>query len=251
MNALLSSMPRTVSRTRRPEPAETATDGTDIPRTPAGAGGPLASFARFVLCGGGVGVASSGAVALTAELMPWVLANALITIASTLLCTELHARFTFGAGRRAGWRQHWQSAGSAMAAYGVTCAAMFVLHLVQPSPGMVREQAVYLSAAGLAGIGRFLVLRLYVFATHRTRSPERTTSPARVKSVTVPAPSSLPAPAHPSCTRTVGRQERSRSGEFSSRCLSGRTRSGRARQVAGRARCTAAVTTSRPSPGAV
>lgn len=34
-------------------------------------------------------------------------------------------------GRRAG--RHWQSAGSAIAAYVVTCAAMFILHALQPS----------------------------------------------------------------------------------------------------------------------
>jgi putative flippase GtrA len=131
----------------------------------------MAAFARFVLCGGGVGVASSPAVALLAALMPWAVANALITIASTVLCTELHARFTFGSGQRAGWRRHWQSAGSAMAAYAVTCIAMFVLHAVQPSAGMPREQAVYLSASAFAGVGRFLVLRLFVVAGDR---PQRT-----------------------------------------------------------------------------
>ncbi|MFC9845795.1 GtrA family protein [Streptomyces sp. NPDC060223] len=135
-----------------------------VPATPA-APGPLASFARFVLCGGGVGLLSSAAVALLAGALPWALANALITVASTLLCTELHARFTFGAGRRAGWRQHWQSAGSAVGAYAVTSAAMLVLHLMQSSPGMLTEQVVYLSASGLAGVGRFLVLRLFVFAS--------------------------------------------------------------------------------------
>lgn len=134
----------------------------DAPRTPA-APGPLASFARFVALGGGVGLLSGGAVALLAERLPWALANALITVVSTLLCTELHARFTFGSGKHAGWRQHWQSAGSAVAAYVVTCAAMFVLHLVQSSPGMLTEQIVYLSASGLAGLARFLLLRLYVF----------------------------------------------------------------------------------------
>ena len=134
----------------------------------------LASFARFVLCGGGVGLLASAAVALLAETMPWALANALITVASTILCTELHARFTFGAGRRAGWRQHWQSAGSATAAYVVTCLAMFVLHLAQSAPGVLTEQIVYLSASGLAGIGRFLVLRLFVFAAGRNRPVRRT-----------------------------------------------------------------------------
>ena len=146
-----------------------AADLADARQTPA-APGPLASFVRFVVCGGGVGVLSSAAVPLVATLMPWALANAVITVASTLLCTELHALFTFGTGQRAGLRRHLQSAGSATAAYVVTCAAMFFLHAVRPSPGVVWEQTVYLSAAGLAGIGRFLILRLFVFAGSRSRS---------------------------------------------------------------------------------
>ncbi|MFI1483038.1 GtrA family protein [Streptomyces sp. NPDC020747] len=135
--------------------------------------GPFASFVRFVVCGGGIGVLSSGAVALLADSMPWVVANAVITVASTVLCTELHALFTFGTGQRAGWRRHWQSAGSATAAYAVTSLAMLVLHLVQSSPGMPTEQAVYLSASGLAGTARFLVLRLFVFAGARTQGQEQ------------------------------------------------------------------------------
>ncbi|MDN3023831.1 hypothetical protein [Streptomyces sp. S.PB5] len=147
--------------------------------------GPLASFVRFVVCGGGVGVLSSAAVPLLAMLMPWAAANAVITIASTLLCTELHALFTFGTGRRAGLRRHLQSAGSATAAYVVTCTAMFVLHAVQSSPSLVWEQAVYLGASGLAGIGRFLVLRLFVFAgggrkqDENRKQKEKTTATVR------------------------------------------------------------------------
>ncbi|MGW1772132.1 hypothetical protein [Streptomyces sp. NPDC002104] len=136
-------------------------------RTAAGA---LTAFTRFVVCGGGVGVASSFAVAGLASWIPWVLANALITVVSTLLATELHARFTFGAGRRATWRQHAQSAGSAAAAYAVTCAAVLVLRQFDASPGAVREQAVYLSASALAGVARFAVLRLVVFAQHRSQA---------------------------------------------------------------------------------
>ncbi|WP_232838390.1 GtrA domain-containing protein [Streptomyces geranii] len=164
----------------------------------AAAPGPFASFARFVLCGGGVGLLSSGAVALLAAAMPWALANALITVASTILCTELHARFTFGAGKRAGWRQHWQSAGSATAAYVVTCVAMFVLHLVQSSPGMLTEQIVYLSASGLAGIGRFLVLRVFVFAVGRNKSTASAPAPAQAPvlvPVEIPVPVTAPVPA--------------------------------------------------------
>ena len=167
---------------------------TAAERHTPGAPGPLASFARFVLFGGGVGVASSAAVAGLAGLMPWAAANALITVASTALGTELHARFTFGTGH-AGWRQHWQSAGSAAAAFAVTSAAVLVLHLVQPSAGALYEQVAYLGAAGLAGIGRFLVLRLFVFATSRTRTTARAMEPVPTREAGPKVSLLLPVPA--------------------------------------------------------
>ncbi|MFI8877053.1 hypothetical protein [Streptomyces sp. NPDC055243] len=140
--------------------------------------GAFTAFARFVLCGGGVGLASSFAVAALASWIPWALANAVITVASTLLATELHARFTFGAGGRATWRQHAQSAGSAAIAYAVTCMAMFVLQQLVAAPGAVLEQVVYLSASALTGVARFAVLRLVVFA--RTRSQATAHAPRPV-----------------------------------------------------------------------
>lgn len=146
---------------------------TNNVRTPLSGGvtpGPIAAFARFVACGGGLGLASSVAVAQLATVLPWAVANAVVTIASTVLGTVLHALITFGGRTLPGWREHWQSAGSAVAAYAVTSAAMFALFAVQATPGALTEQMVYLSASGLAGIGRFLVLRMVVFA-----GPERTT----------------------------------------------------------------------------
>jgi putative flippase GtrA len=140
---------------------------------------------RFVACGGGVGVLSSGAVALLAAVLPWAVANAVVTVVSTVLATELHARFTFGAGRGAGRREHLQSAGSAAAAYGVTCAAMAVLHLVHTAPGVLVEQAVYLGASALAGVGRFVVLRVVVFAAGKPDAAANV--PLITPSRTVPA----------------------------------------------------------------
>ncbi|MFD7283696.1 hypothetical protein ACFV80_43575 [Streptomyces sp. NPDC059862] len=131
--------------------------------------GAFTAFARFVLCGGGVGLASSFAVAALASWIPWGLANALVTALSTLLATELHARFTFGAGGRATWRQHAQSAGSAAAAYTVTSVAMLVLQQLVAAPGSLLEQVVYLSASALAGVARFAVLRLVVFARNHSQ----------------------------------------------------------------------------------
>ncbi|WP_329377990.1 hypothetical protein [Streptomyces sp. NBC_01716] len=132
--------------------------------------GAFGAFARFVLCGGGVGLASSFAVVALASWIPWVLANALITVVSTLLATELHARYAFGAGGHATWRQHVQSAGSAAGAYTVTCAAMLVLQQLVAGPSALLEQVVYLSASAVAGVARFGVLRLVVFARSRSRA---------------------------------------------------------------------------------
>lgn len=131
--------------------------------------GAFTAFARFTLLGGTTGLASSLAVTALATQIPWALANALITALSTLLATELHARFTFGAGGHATWRQHTQSAGSAAAAFALTCAAAFALHHLVAAPGAMLEQSVYLSASGLAGLARFTVLRLIVFTRTRPR----------------------------------------------------------------------------------
>lgn len=149
------------------------------------------AFARFVLCGGGVGLASSFAVVALASWIPWALANALVTVVSTLLATELHARFTFGAGGRATWRQHAQSAGSAAAAYVVTCLAMFALQQLMAAPGAVLEQSVYLSASALAGVARFAVLRLVVFARSRPSAVTAAPVTPSVRAIVAHAP--LPA----------------------------------------------------------
>ncbi|MFI0084790.1 hypothetical protein [Streptomyces bobili] len=132
--------------------------------------GAVTAFARFALLGGGVGITSGFAVAALAAWIPWVLANALITVASTLLATELHARFTFGVGRPATRRQHAQSARSAAAAYTLTCVAMLVLQQLVAAPGALLQHAVYLSASALAGVARFAVLRLAVFTHNRPRT---------------------------------------------------------------------------------
>ncbi|MFE7586097.1 GtrA family protein [Streptomyces gardneri] len=164
--------------------------------------GALTAFARFVLCGGGVGIASSFAVTGLASWIPWLLANALTAVASTLLSTELHARFTFGAGGRATWRQHTQSAGSAAAAYVVTCGAMLLLQQLVTAPSATLEQAVYLTASALAGAARFAVLRLVVFARNRSRA---TTTTLTTRTATASRTARIPRPAHPTTARTAPR----------------------------------------------
>ncbi|WP_194817330.1 GtrA family protein [Nocardia sp. XZ_19_385] len=125
--------------------------------------GPVASFLRYTAVGGSNGLLSSVAVTLLGLAIPFALANALITIASTVLGTHLHARFTFTAREPAGWRQHLQSAATAAGAYALTSAAMLLLPLVCANPNIWTQQVVYLTASALAGVLRFLVLRALVF----------------------------------------------------------------------------------------
>jgi putative flippase GtrA len=134
--------------------------------------GPVDAFARFVVLGGGVGLASSATLILLAGRIPFAAANALVTIASTLLATELHSRFTFG-GDKPDRADHVKAGLTVLVCYLFTTAAMLTLHTLRPHAGVPVEQSVYLCACGLAGIGRFAFMRLVVFG----RRPEADADP--------------------------------------------------------------------------
>ncbi|MGW3286882.1 hypothetical protein ACWDR3_19805 [Streptomyces sp. NPDC001002] len=129
-----------------------------------------AAFGRFAGLGCGVTLAASAALVLLAQWIPWMAANALTTVASTVLATELHARVSFGHGRP-GLAGHLKSAATMVAGWLVTSAAVGALDAFRPGSGLVLQQAVYLSATALVGIGRYLVLRLVVFAERDPRPP--------------------------------------------------------------------------------
>ncbi|WP_329235423.1 hypothetical protein OHB07_31975 [Streptomyces sp. NBC_00111] len=150
-------------------PAHRPTKRTARPLVPA--------FVRFVVCGGGVGLAASGALVLLGERVPLVLANAVITVVSTVVATELHSRITFRSAH-GGWRVHLRSGLTVAVSYAFTTGALLVLHAVQEAPSAVVEQTVYLSASAAAGVGRFALLRLVVFAPSAAPSPSAAASPA-------------------------------------------------------------------------
>ncbi|MFF3784766.1 GtrA family protein [Streptomyces sp. NPDC001933] len=127
----------------------------------------LAAFARFVVCGGGVGLASSAAVVLLSARMPMAVANALVTVVSTVVATELHRRISFRS-ERGGWGVHLRSGATVAVSYAFTTGALLCLFAVQPAPSPLLAQSVYLSASALAGVGRFVLLRVVVFG-NRTR----------------------------------------------------------------------------------
>ena len=125
--------------------------------------GPVAAFLRFVLFGGGVTLLGSGALLLVGDRVPLALANAVITVATTVLATELHGRFTFRRGR-AGWSDHCASGLTVLLSYLFTTGALLAFADWHPGSGALLRQGVYLTASGAAGFARFLLLRYVVFA---------------------------------------------------------------------------------------
>ncbi|GAA1369820.1 hypothetical protein [Streptomyces beijiangensis] len=122
-----------------------------------------AAFGRFAGLGSGVTLVSSAVLVLLSQSIPWMAANALTTLASTAVATELHARVSFGHGRP-GLAGHLKSAATIAVGWLATSAAVGALAALHPGAGLVLRQTVYLSATALVGIGRYLVLRLAVFA---------------------------------------------------------------------------------------
>ncbi|MCB5167703.1 hypothetical protein LG634_23085 [Streptomyces bambusae] len=132
----------------------------------------LGSFVRFTVCGGGVGLLSSGALVLADGRLPLAVANAVVAVVSTLLATELHARFAF-AGSRPGRREHVRSALTAAVGYLFTTGALLALQALLPDARAWLTQAVYLAASALAGVARFAVLRAVVFAARPAAGPRK------------------------------------------------------------------------------
>lgn len=161
---------------------------TGGPMSAATRSGTVAAFMRFVFFGGGTGLASSAVLVALSGHMSIIVANAMVTVVFTLLATELHSRFTFGAGRARG-RVHLQSALSAGVSYLFTTGAMLALHALQSAPGVLKEQAVYLTASGVAGVARFLFLRFVV----RSKAVVATVVPVVVP-VVVPAVATVALP---------------------------------------------------------
>lgn len=143
-----------------------------------------AAFVRFAVLGSGVTLVASAALVLLAQWMPWMAANALTAVASTVAATELHARVSFAHGRP-GLAGHLKSAATIAAGWLVTTAAVTALAELRPDAGLLLEQTVYLSATALVGVGRYLVLRLVVFA-QRTPRP-RTDDAVRSRAAYQPA----------------------------------------------------------------
>jgi putative flippase GtrA len=141
--------------------ARTERNGSGIGSTAA-----VPAFVRFVVFGGGVTLLGSVALLLVGDRIPLALATAVVTVATTVLATELHCRFTFRRGR-ASWSDHCASGLTVLMSYLFTTGALVAFDTLHPHSGALLRQGVYLAASGLAGVGRFVLLRLVVFANAR------------------------------------------------------------------------------------
>ncbi|MYS19766.1 Putative flippase GtrA (transmembrane translocase of bactoprenol-linked glucose) [Streptomyces sp. DvalAA-14] len=155
--------------------------------SPPGSTAAVSAFVRFVLFGGGVTLLGSGALLLIGDRIPLAVANAGIAVGTTVLATELHCRFTFRRGG-AGWSDHGASGLTVLMSYLFTTGALLAFDTLQPHSGALLRQGVYLAASGLAGVGRFLLLRLVVFAGARAEagSGRRVALPGRPVTGLVP-----------------------------------------------------------------
>jgi putative flippase GtrA len=119
---------------------------------------------RYVLVGG-LGTAVSAAVFLLLRTagLDAVPANLVALLVSTGVSTEANRRFTFGGAAVHPWRARVQIGGTVLfyAFYG--SAVLLLLDLVVPAPTPLQQTAALAAASVLGGLGRFLVLRYWVF----------------------------------------------------------------------------------------
>ncbi|GGU51136.1 bifunctional glycosyltransferase family 2/GtrA family protein [Lentzea flava] len=94
---------------------------------------------------------------------PVLTANLAALVITTLFNTEANRRFTFTARNTARGRTHLQGFVVFGLYYAFTSAALLVLHAAVPDPSRALELAVLLGSSAIGTVGRFFLLRSWVF----------------------------------------------------------------------------------------
>ncbi|WP_369371992.1 glycosyltransferase [Promicromonospora sp. Populi] len=151
---------------RRPEPRAAHPDAV-LGRREGGLSWQLLSFA-------GIGVVSTVAnlalYAMFRTMWPVLAANLAALIITTLFNTEANRRFTFAGRRTSTGKAHVQGLVVFGLYYLFTSAALLLLHAVEPDPARLVELTVLGAASVLGTVGRFLLLRGWVFRNPRERN---------------------------------------------------------------------------------
>jgi putative flippase GtrA len=113
---------------------------------------------------GGLGTVVNAAIFLTVRNgLDAVPANLVALVLSTAVSTEVNRRFTFGGGTAHRWRAQVQIGGTVLFYAFYSSAVLVVLELMVDDPSPVQESLAVATASLLGGIGRFLVMRYWVF----------------------------------------------------------------------------------------
>jgi putative flippase GtrA len=126
----------------------------------------LRSLARFAVVGTSTTALYALLYLLAVEALPPHLANLVAMVISTVVSTEWHRRWTFRS-PRSGLRTHLRAGLVTTVTYAMTSAALVVLARVDPDAEEIVQVAALVAATTLAGLLRFAVLRLWVFASQQ------------------------------------------------------------------------------------
>lgn len=173
-SATVSGLPR------RPELAPTHPDAMLADGAPAGfaarpAAGQPARWGRgvpgqllcFALIGAASTLATVGLYALLRGVLSPLPANLVALVITTLLNTEANRRWTFAGSPRSAGRVHGQGLLVFALYWAFTSAALLLLGAVVPAPSRLLEVAALLVASAVGTVGRFALLRLWVFGPDR------------------------------------------------------------------------------------
>ncbi len=126
---------------------------------------PLAvQLARYALVGG-LGTAANAVFFLM--LVTWweaLVANLVALVLSSVLSTEVNRRFTFGSAEPVHpWRVYVQTGGTVVFYAFYSSAVLVTLAEIVEKPSPWLQTLAVAGASALGGIGRYLVLRFWVF----------------------------------------------------------------------------------------
>lgn len=132
----------------------------------------LRQVVRYALVGG---ASTALNAALFYALRAWwdpAPAAAVSLVLSTAYSTEAHRCYTFGAPLARRWRIHLQSLGTIAFYASYSAVVLGLLHLAVVQPTRLQETLSIAAASLLGGVGRFLLLRSWVFVPAAAAVPK-------------------------------------------------------------------------------
>jgi putative flippase GtrA len=123
----------------------------------------LVQLVRYAVVGGLGTLVNAVVFLLLRNFLDAVPANLVALVLSTAVSTEANCRFTFGGAAVHRWRATVQSGGTVLFYAFYSSAVLLLLGMVVDSPSPIEETLVVAVASVLGGLGRFLVLRYWVF----------------------------------------------------------------------------------------